>query len=98
MAALGDGFGDVAYGAAEWCDLFLDLFGDSFIFRGEFGDCFAVLFEEGLQVVRVFKKRCEVLDDCFFKRDGWDGLKVTGAVAFGAGAGVAAIVGPVTLA
>ena len=48
--------------------------------------------------MRVIKKCCEFLDDCFFKRDGWDGLKVTGAVAFGAGAGVAAIVGAITLA
>ena len=98
MAALGNGVGDVADGAAERCDLLLDLFGDGFIFRGEFGDRFAVLLEEGLQVVWVFKKCREFLDDRFFKRDGWDGLKVTGAVAFGAGAGVAAIVGPVTLA
>lgn len=98
MAMFGNGICDVGSGSAYECDLFLYAFGKLVIFNCYIFIVQAIFLEEGLHVGRVFKERCEFIDHIVFHASGGDGLEIAGAVTFGTGAGVAAIVGAIALA
>lgn len=58
---------------------------------------FAVFVEDGLQVAGVFKEVDEFVDDFLFQCSCGDGVEITGAFVFGAGAVVAQVIGAVAL-
>lgn len=98
VAAFGDGGCDVADGAAEGVDLLLEVFADGFIFCGLIGILLLGGCDEGLEIGRVIEEFRELGDDFFFDGFGGDGWKVTVSSAGAAGAGVAEVIGAVSLA
>ena len=58
---------------------------------------FAIFVEDGLQVAGVFEEVDELVDDFGFEGEGGDGVEITGAFVFGAGAVVAQVIGAVAL-
>lgn len=93
MAAFGDGGGDAGDGGAEGGESFLQLFRAFFLLRGALFDLLTIGFDEGLQVGGILEEEVKVFDDGVFEGAGGDGFEGAIAVAFGAGAGVAIVVG-----
>lgn len=56
VPTFGDGGGDVGDGAAEGGNLSLQVFDDSFVFRGEICVALHIGFEEGGEVFRMFEE------------------------------------------